>query len=484
MDAWPTNNPPTLPGRGNTLRLYDTSTRTKAATPARPAADGPARIYVCGITPYDATHVGHAATYIAFDLVQRVWRDNGYDVRYVQNVTDVDDPLLERANKTGADWQVLALSEIALFREDMTSLRVLPPYRYVGAIEAIPAVVALVERLLENDTAYRVDGDVYFDVHSDPDFGTVSGLDPALREKVFAERGGDPDRPGKRHPLDCLLWQAARPGEPSWQTPLGEGRPGWHIECAAIALEHLGAGIDVQGGGSDLAFPHHEMGAAEAQVVTGERPFARIYAHAGMVALRGEKMSKSKGNLVFVSKLRAAGHDPMAIRLAILAHHYRSDWEWFPADLEAAEQRLARWRAAVSRPDAHPADALLARIREHLADDLDTPGALAEIDGWADRVLGIEHRGAKPGEPAPTASGRGTDKRAAEVPSTADSGDTEVGGTGRRNLLHGGTTSNRVDSAGTHGAAMNACEVDTAETDAAAPGLVSRAVDALLGVAL
>jgi L-cysteine:1D-myo-inositol 2-amino-2-deoxy-alpha-D-glucopyranoside ligase len=433
MDAWPTNNPPTLPGRGEALRLCDSSTGTLIATPAKPADDGnPARIYVCGITPYDATHIGHAATYTAFDLVQRVWRDAGHQVRYVQNVTDVDDPLLERANKNGTDWQVLALSETALFREDMTALRILPPYRYVGAVESIPLVVALVERLLESGAAYRVDDDVYFDVYSDPDFGSISGLDPALREKIFAERGGDPERPGKRHPLDCLLWQAERPGEPSWQTSLGAGRPGWHIECAAIALEYLGSGIDVQGGGSDLVFPHHEMGAAEAQVVTGERPFAKVYAHAGMVALNGEKMSKSKGNLVFVSKLRAAGHEPMAIRLAILARHYREDWEWFPADLEAAEQRLARWRAAVSRPDAPSADALLAQLRERLADDLDAPGALAAVDAWVDSVL-------------------------------ADSA---------------------VESAVLDGASPNGTVPGDSVLEDAAPGLVSRAVDALLGVAL
>ncbi len=422
MDAWPTNSPPKLPGRGGPLRLHDTGTGELIPTPGHTPEDGnPARIYVCGITPYDATHIGHAATYTAFDLVQRMWRDAGHDVRYVQNVTDVDDPLLERAAQTGADWEVLAMKETALFREDMTALRILPPYQYIGAVEAIPLVVTLVERLLESGAAYRVDDDVYFDVHSDPDFGSVSGLDPALQEKVFAERGGDPDRPGKRHPLDCLLWQAARPGEPSWPTSLGAGRPGWHIECAAIALEYLGSGIDVQGGGSDLAFPHHEMSAAEAQTVTGQRPFAKVYAHAGMVALHGEKMSKSKGNLVFVSKLRAEGHDPMAIRLAILAHHYRSDWEWFPADIEAAERRLAKWRAAVSRPDAPPADALLAQVRERLTDDLDTPGALAAVDAWADAALADSHPAGNP---------------------------------------------------------------DSAAADPSAPGLVSRAVDALLGIAL
>jgi L-cysteine:1D-myo-inositol 2-amino-2-deoxy-alpha-D-glucopyranoside ligase len=417
MDAWPTTDLPLLPGHGEPLRLHDTSTGAQIPTPQHPAQDGPARIYVCGITPYDATHIGHAATYIAFDLVQRIWRDAGYEVKYVQNVTDVDDPLLERAAKNGTDWHVLALSETALFREDMTALRVLAPYRYIGAVESIPLVVDLVEKLLATGAAYRVDEDVYFDVHRDADFGAVSGLDPAQRIKIFGERGGDPDRPGKRDPLDCLLWLAARPGEPSWETTLGPGRPGWHIECAAIALEYLGMGIDVQGGGSDLAFPHHEMGAAEAQVVTGERPFAKVYAHAGMVALDGEKMSKSRGNLVFVSKLRSEGHDPMAIRLAILGHHYRSDWEWFPEVLEAAEERLAHWRAAVSRPDAPPAEELLVQLRAALADDLDTPSAVAAIDSWAAWAT----------EPAPD---------------------------------------------------------DDTVLDPAAPGLVSRALDALLGIAL
>ena len=387
MDAWPTSHLPKLPGHGLLPRLHDTSTGAPVATPARPAVDGPARIYVCGITPYDATHLGHAATYLAFDLVQRAWLDAGYDVRYVQNVTDVDDPLLERAQRDQDDWQVLAMRETALFREDMTALRILPPYKYIGAVESIDLVVALVQRLLEQGAAYPVDQDVYFDVHSDPDFGKVSGLAEGERLKIFGERGGDPERPGKRHPLDCLLWQAERPGEPAWQTPLGKGRPGWHIECAAIALEYLGAGIDVQGGGSDLAFPHHEMGAAEAQVVTGERPFAHAYVHSGMVGLDGEKMSKSRGNLVFVSKLRAEGHDPMAIRLALLAHHYRTDWEWHAEDLGQAEARLARWREAVSRPDAPSADALLAALRERLADDLDAPGALKAVDAWAESAL-------------------------------------------------------------------------------------------------
>jgi L-cysteine:1D-myo-inositol 2-amino-2-deoxy-alpha-D-glucopyranoside ligase len=380
MHAWPASDVPALPGTGRPLRLYDTSTGEPV-----PIDPGPvARIYVCGITPYDATHIGHAATYNAFDLVQRVWLDTKRQVHYVQNVTDVDDPLLERANATGEDWTALAERETALFREDMTALRMLPPAHYIGAVEAIPGIVPLIERLREAGAAYELDGDVYFSVECDPDFGKVSGLDAAAMRVLSAERGGDPDRPGKKNPLDPMLWLGAREGEPSWDgASLGAGRPGWHIECVAIALDHLGMGFDVQGGGSDLAFPHHEMGASHAQVLTGEYPYAKAYVHAGMVALGGEKMSKSKGNLVFVSTLRREGVDPVAIRLALLAHHYRADWEWTDAVLAEALERLGRWRAAVSRPDGPSADALVEEIREALADDLDAPRALAAVDRWA-----------------------------------------------------------------------------------------------------
>ncbi|MDF3289040.1 cysteine--1-D-myo-inosityl 2-amino-2-deoxy-alpha-D-glucopyranoside ligase [Streptomyces silvisoli] len=380
MHAWPASEVPALPGRGRELRLHDTATGGLVTLDPGPVA----RIYVCGITPYDATHMGHAATYTAFDLVQRVWLDTKRQVHYVQNVTDVDDPLLVRAAETGIDWTELAERETALFREDMTALRLLPPRHYIGAVEAIPGIVPLVERLRDAGAAYELDGDVYFSVESDPDFGKVSGLDAAVMRRLSAERGGDPDRPGKKNPLDPMLWMAARDGEPSWDGgSLGPGRPGWHIECVAIALDHLGMGFDVQGGGSDLAFPHHEMGASHAQVLTGEFPFAKAYVHAGMVALHGEKMSKSKGNLVFVSKLRTDGVDPAAIRLALLAHHYRADWEWTGEVLAGAEARLDRWRAAVSRPDGPSADALVEEIREALADDLNAPAALAAVDRWA-----------------------------------------------------------------------------------------------------
>ncbi len=348
-------------------------------------APGPvARIYVCGITPYDATHLGHAATYNAFDLVQRVWLDTKRQVHYIQNVTDVDDPLLERAVATGMDWTALAERETALFREDMTALRMLPPQHYVGAVESIPKIVPLVERLRDMGAAYELEGDVYFSVEADAHFGEVSRYDAETMRLLSAERGGDPERPGKKNPLDPKLWTAAREGEPHWDgASLGPGRPGWHIECVAIALEHLGMGFDVQGGGSDLAFPHHEMGASHAQALTGEFPFARTYVHAGMVALDGEKMSKSKGNLVFVSQLRRDGVDPAAIRLALLANHYRADWEYTEEVLDEAKARLGRWRAAVSRPDGPAAEGMLEEVRAALADDLDSPSALAAVDRWA-----------------------------------------------------------------------------------------------------
>ena len=383
MQAWPGSGVPEIPGTGLPVRLFDTATGQ-----VRPSAPGPiARMYVCGITPYDATHMGHANTYVAFDLLNRVWRDAGHEVHYVQNVTDIDDPLLERAVATGQDWRTIADRETALFREDMEALRVLPPTDYIGAVESIPSVAEYVSRLQANGQVYAVDDDLYFRVRSDPNFGSVTRLDQETMVRLFAERGGDPDRPGKEHPLDCLVWQSARVDEPAWDTPLGHGRPGWHIECAAIALDFLGMTIDVQGGGSDLAFPHHEMGASEAQMITDEWPFARHYVHSGMVAWQGHKMSKSRGNLVFVSTLRHEGIDPMAIRLALLAHHYRSDWAWTPQGLEGAIGRLDRLRWAISVPSAPPAENTLAQVREALADDLRAPAALDALDDWAHRAL-------------------------------------------------------------------------------------------------
>ncbi|GAB3443711.1 cysteine--1-D-myo-inosityl 2-amino-2-deoxy-alpha-D-glucopyranoside ligase [Actinophytocola sediminis] len=378
---------PRVAGTPRPLRLYDT-----AAGEIRPTAPGAtATMYVCGITPYDATHLGHAATYLAFDLVHRIWLDNGHTVHYVQNITDVDDPLLERATRDQDDWVVLGMRETALFREDMTALRVLAPHDYTGAVESIPEIVEVVAKLLAAGAAYRAADerypDIYFDRTASGHFGAVSNYDQDTMAKYFAERGGDPDRVGKRHPLDALLWRAARPGEPSWDSELGAGRPGWHVECSVIALNRLGMGFDVQGGGSDLIFPHHEFSAAHAEALTAEHPFARHYAHAGMIGLDGEKMSKSKGNLVFVSRLRADKIDMMAVRLGLLSGHYRDDRSWTDSVLTTAAARLARWRAAVAAPRAPAATDTITRLRDHLSNDLDTPNALLAIDAWADQTL-------------------------------------------------------------------------------------------------
>ncbi|MEO3791925.1 cysteine--1-D-myo-inosityl 2-amino-2-deoxy-alpha-D-glucopyranoside ligase [Nonomuraea sp. B10E15] len=385
MRSWSAPNIPKLPGESIPLRLHDTSAKQVRQTDPGPTA----RMYVCGITPYDATHLGHANTYLAFDLVGRLWRDAGHEVHYTQNATDVDDPLLERATQTGVSWRELAEREIELFRGDMEALRIVPPREYVGVTEVVDQVAGLIARLSAKGVTYDLDGDVYFSVADAPKFGQVSGYDEDEMLALFAERGGDPDRQGKRHPLDWLLWRAERPGEPAWDSPLGRGRPGWHIECTAIALDSLGAGYDVAGGGSDLIFPHHECGASEGHAATGEWPFAKFYTHAGMVALDGEKMSKSKGNLVFVSKLREQ-HDPMAIRLVLLAHHYRADWEYVPELMAEAERRLELWRRATALPSGPRAEELLATVRERLADDLDAPGALAAVDAWASGALAGE----------------------------------------------------------------------------------------------
>lgn len=387
MESWAGHEVPRLPGKGEPLRLYDSA--RQGLHPSQP--DGAASMYVCGITPYDATHLGHAATMITFDLVQRMWRDAGLTVRYVQNVTDIDDPLLERAERDGEDWKVLAMRETALFREDMEALRIIPPAHYVGAVESIPDIAEKVLVLLKDGAAYRLDdgtGDVYFDVAAAPAFGYESNLSREQMLEIFPERGGDPDRAGKRDPLDPLLWRGAREGEPSWPGgELGAGRPGWHIECAVIALNLLGDRIAVQGGGNDLLFPHHECSAAHAERLTGQAPFADHYVHAGMIGLDGEKMSKSKGNLVFVSRLRADQVDPMAVRLALLSGHYRSDRSWTDELLTEAQERLARWRRAAAAPAGPSGEELLAAVRARLADDLDTPGALAVVDDWVGQAL-------------------------------------------------------------------------------------------------
>jgi L-cysteine:1D-myo-inositol 2-amino-2-deoxy-alpha-D-glucopyranoside ligase len=392
MQAWSSRPVPSLPQSPAAPPLQAFDTATQQVVPIGPNT-GSARMYVCGITPYDATHIGHANTYVAFDLVHRVWRDRGLEVNYVQNVTDIDDPLLERAADLGIDWAALAEEETQLYREDMAALNVLPPQHYVGAVESMPLIVDLIEQLRQRQAVYPVDDsdfeDLYFAQASDAEFGSLSHLSEEEAVAIFAERGGDPDRAGKKAPLDCLVWRHARAGEPSWPSVLGPGRPGWHIECTAIALDRLGVGFDVQAGGSDLIFPHHEMCAAQGRVAT-DQPFAQAYLHSGMVGLDGEKMSKSKGNLVFVSSLRASGVDPMAIRLALLAHHYHDDWDWTDELLISGQDRLDRWREAVRLDAGLNADEVLATMRAALAHDLDAPAALAAVDAWAGASVAID----------------------------------------------------------------------------------------------
>lgn len=374
----------------------------------------PVGLYVCGITPYDSTHLGHAATYVTFDLIHRYLLASGRDVHFVQNITDVDDPLFERAARDGVDWQELGKGQIDLFRSDMAQLDVIPPRDYVGIMESIDEIIAMVSDLLACGAAYQLTDDPYPDIYASraatKDFGYVSGYDEATMQQLFAERGGDPERAGKRDPLDALLWRAARPGEPQWDAPFGAGRPGWHVECSAIAKQRLGMPFAIQGGGSDLRFPHHEYSAAHAESIHGGNThMAHHYVHTGMIGLDGTKMSKSLGNLVFVSQLTAAGHEPSAIRLGLYSRHYREDRDWSDAVLEEATTRLGLWRAAlgVLRDDlfaedtiaeiAHANRALHDTVVGAIAQDLNTPEALEAVDAWAHAMLQL-------GESADTAT--------------------------------------------------------------------------------
>ncbi len=339
-------------------------------------------MYVCGITPYDATHLGHAATYLTFDLIHRQLLANGLRVHYVQNVTDVDDPLFERAERDGVDWRDLGARQVDLFRSDMELLGVIPPREYVGAMESVGEVIEMVASLLDANAAYRLDhGDIYASVNATPQFGYESNFTREDMEHFFAERGGDPEREGKRDPLDALVWRGYREGEPAWDGALGPGRPGWHVECSAIATNRLGASFAIQGGGSDLAFPHHEFSAAHAEAAYGVPRMAGHYVHAGMIALNGTKMSKSLGNLVFVHKLTGAGHEASAIRLALFAVHYRADRDFSETALELAGRRLSSWRETLSREvTLEEATEVVDKMRTALADDLDTPRALTCVD--------------------------------------------------------------------------------------------------------
>jgi L-cysteine:1D-myo-inositol 2-amino-2-deoxy-alpha-D-glucopyranoside ligase len=360
------------------VRLYDTA--RQAVVPVEP---GPlVSMYACGITPYDSAHLGHAAVYVTFDILRRRLDDMGCRTRSVRNVTDVDDDILRKARELGVHYLDLAAEEMARFDADMAELGILAVDSEPRATSAIPDILSLIGAALEAGHAYESEGAVYFDMTTFSGWGKVSHFSEEEMLALAAEQGGNPGDPAKRHPLDFVLWQPSLPDEPSWESRWGPGRPGWHIECSALAMREIGPTVDIHGGGRDLVFPHHECETAQSESATG-RQFVRHWLHVGLVSLGGEKMSKSLGNLVFVCDLLKEW-EPAVIRLAILQHHYRGDWEWQGSDLEVAAERIGRWRRApASDATDMNLDMALAAVRDRLDDDLDAPGALRVLDQLA-----------------------------------------------------------------------------------------------------
>ena len=361
------------------VKLYDTARRAVVEFSPGPEV----LMYTCGITPYDATHLGHAFTFISYDVLMRRLIDKGHTVKCVRNVTDVDDPLFAKARELGVHYLDLAAGEEARFEADMKALNALEVYSTPRASSAISDIRGFIGMVIDRGFAYESGGSVYFDVSKFPQFGSVSHYDEATMIAYAKERGGNVEDPNKRNPLDFVLWHPSLPDEPSWDTLWGAGRPGWHIECSALALRELGTTIDLHGGGSDLIFPHHECERAQSEAATGV-PFARHWMHVAMVFMDGHKMSKSRGNLVFVDKLRTM-HDPRAIRLGLIEHHYRVEWEWDDELMARNERRLSTWRSAASASDV----SLLSDVRAALDDDLDTPRAVSLIDEAASRGVGV-----------------------------------------------------------------------------------------------
>ena len=352
------------------LQLYDTARR--AIVPFEPGET--VLMYTCGITPYDATHLGHAATFIAYDVLQRHLIDKGHTVKCVRNVTDVDDPLFAKARELGVHYLDLAAGEEARFERDMVALNALPVASSPRASSAIPDIRGFIGMVLDRGFAYEAGGSVYFDVSKVDSFGTIGNYTEAEMIEFAEQRGGRVDDVNKRHPLDFVLWHPSAPDEPSWDTMWGPGRPGWHIECSALALRELGTTIDLHGGGTDLIFPHHESERAQSEAAIGEL-FVKHWMHTALISKDGEKMSKSLGNLVFVDKLREE-YDPMAIRLGLIEHHYRTEWGWNEELMPRNAARLEAWRQSA---DGEPSD-LLDDVRTCLDSDLDSPAAVAAID--------------------------------------------------------------------------------------------------------
>ncbi len=357
------------------MHLYDTA--RQAIVPFEPGEQ--VLMYTCGITPYDATHLGHAATFISYDVLTRRLIDRGHTVKCVRNVTDVDDPLFAKARELGVHYLDLAAGEEARFERDMAALNALPVASSPRASSAIPDIRGFIGMVLDRGYAYQAGGSVYFDVSKFDSFGSVSNYTPAEMIEYARMRGGKVDDPHKEHPLDFVLWHPSAPDEPSWDTMWGPGRPGWHIECSALALRELGTTIDLHGGGADLIFPHHECERAQSEAATGE-PFVKHWMHTALISKDGHKMSKSLGNLVFVDQLREVW-DPMVIRLGLIEHHYRTEWEWDEELMPRNDRRLTAWRAAA---DGHQGD-VLEVVRARLDDDLDSPGAVAAVDAAAAR---------------------------------------------------------------------------------------------------
>ena len=374
------------------MKLFDTAKQEVVEFAPNPTV----LMYTCGITPYDATHLGHAFTFISYDVLQRRLIDMGHQVKCVRNVTDVDDPLFAKARELGVHYLDLAAGEEARFESDMTALNALPVHSTPRASSAIPDIRGFIGMVIDRGFAYESGGSVYFDVEKFPQFGSVSHYSRETMIALARERGGNVDDPHKRNPLDFVLWHPSASDEPSWDTMWGAGRPGWHIECSALALRELGTTIDLHGGGSDLIFPHHECERAQSEAATGQ-PFVKHWMHVAMVSMDGHKMSKSRGNLVFVDKLRTQ-HDPMAIRLGLIEHHYRTEWEWDDGLMARNEARLAQWKSAAHVGSSQGDAGLLADVRSALDNDLDTPSAVALIDaavkngvavGDSARLLGV-----------------------------------------------------------------------------------------------
>ena len=381
MNSWPRFYLPPLEGyQFPDLKIIDSS---KGLTGLNSGSTF--SMYVCGITPYDATHLGHAATYLAFDLINRYQVQSSKSVSFVENITDIDDPLLERAKRDGKEWQQLANSQIDLFTSDMSALRILPPDHFIKVTDSFDLIEKFMMRLNESGYMYILDGDYYFSV---TDFLTDLPMSIDQASEIFAERGGDPQRAGKKHPLDPVIWLSNREGEPGWSSSFGFGRPGWHVECTAIACHFIENKTDpiinLQGGGSDLIFPHHYMCAQIVRAAYG-RNFAGYYVHTGMIGLDGEKMSKSKGNLVFVSELINKGIDPMVIRWALLSGHYQSDRQWSSELLNFASLNVEKVRTALSRTEVAASNDLIQSIILDLANNLDTPSSLDRLVSWADK---------------------------------------------------------------------------------------------------